>query len=176
MSLSRYESERGTVGRGTPPTFKDGQPRLDLLLQQMHRHQVRDFHLCVYENVSDSETQWIMMIVEHCLSLCYITLRNHSYWDKHDLDNNIYWRSLLRELGYISIQERNALQRGHLGREHKLTCNVTTLTDQIQVTNQDECDGDGVMVCEWGECRVNLPSRRQLMTHITKHIQSRRCV
>lgn len=38
--LSRYESERGTAGRGTPPEKKDGQPRLDLLLQQTYKHQV----------------------------------------------------------------------------------------------------------------------------------------
>lgn len=79
---------------------------------------------------------------------------------------------------YIYLQERIALQRCYLEREHKLTCNVTTLTDQFQVTNQvlDECVGDGVMGCEWGECRFAVPSKRQLMTHITEHIQSGRCV
>ena len=42
-SLSRYESERGTAGRGTPPEKKDGQPRLDLLLQQTYKYQVGSF-------------------------------------------------------------------------------------------------------------------------------------
>ncbi len=31
-SVSRCESERGTYGRGTPPTREAGQPRLDELL------------------------------------------------------------------------------------------------------------------------------------------------
>ena len=44
MSLSRYESERGTVGRGTPPIPREGQPRLDMLLLQLHRRQV---YICI---------------------------------------------------------------------------------------------------------------------------------
>ena len=40
VSWSRYESERGTVGRGTPPVQREDRPRLDLLLQQIHRQQV----------------------------------------------------------------------------------------------------------------------------------------
>ena len=34
-SLSYYESARGTVGRGTPPTMEDGQPRLDDLFREL---------------------------------------------------------------------------------------------------------------------------------------------
>ncbi|CAI8036610.1 hypothetical protein GBAR_LOCUS20503 [Geodia barretti] len=41
VSWSRYESERGTVGRGTPPVQREDRPRLDLLLQQIHRQQER---------------------------------------------------------------------------------------------------------------------------------------
>ncbi len=33
-SISRYESERGTYGRGTPPSIIEGQPRLDDLFRQ----------------------------------------------------------------------------------------------------------------------------------------------
>ena len=40
VSLSQYESARGTQGRGTPPARVCGQPRLDQLFQQLHARQV----------------------------------------------------------------------------------------------------------------------------------------
>lgn len=41
-SISRYESERGTHGRGTPPVMEAGRPRLDELFRQLQLQQVRE--------------------------------------------------------------------------------------------------------------------------------------
>ena len=39
-SVSQCESDRGTHGRGTPPTREEGQPRLDELFRQLQLKQV----------------------------------------------------------------------------------------------------------------------------------------
>lgn len=109
-SLSRYESERGTAGRGTPPEKKEGQPRLDLLLQQTYIYQVWSF-----SNTQHYPLQHMLDIM--CINSRIMVRENKCQHKIRDLMQLYFYVYILRVK--LFLQERKAILE--INKERKLS-------------------------------------------------------
>ena len=170
-TISRYESARGTHGRGTPPDLIPTRPRLDELLQQLQQKQEQE-----------AREQLISLGQQHLLSYNLLDVYSHQV-PGFPLGTTPDIIPFLAKSGSSHNATRRPSQYNSLCPLRQLTiisptypcqwqdCNRMFLSTKDLLAHMEQAhitaySSQGRLTCRWASCKRVFMARYKLLLHI----------